>query len=85
MLDWGLWWSIQSWSEQQHHNKATFADVLAASVNEAWEHLLVQTIINVFEKVSEVLQVIVNDNGRIDRTEERNCHHCHAVEEEGGD
>jgi hypothetical protein len=34
-------------------------------------------------KVPEVLQIIVNNNSRIDLTEERN--RCHAAEEEGGD
>ncbi len=80
VLDLGLWWSIQSWSEQQHHNKATLSDALAASVNEAWEQLPVQTIIH----VPEVLQMIVDDEGRNDHVEERrDRHHRNAAEEEG--
>jgi hypothetical protein len=87
VLDLGLWRSIQSWSEQQHHNKTTLADTLAVSVNEAWEHLPVQTIYNVFSKVLEVLRIIVDDEGRNDRVEERRGRHhrCHAAEEEAGD
>jgi hypothetical protein len=86
VLDLGLWLSIQSWSEQQHHNKATLADALAASVNKAWEHLPVQTIINVFGKVPKVLQIIANDEGRNDCVKERRGHHHHnAAEDKGGD
>ncbi len=81
MLDLGQ--SIQSWSKQQHHKKATLADALAVSVNEAWEHLPVPMIINIFEKLLEVLWIIIDDDGRNDRVEEKRGHHCrHAAEEE---
>ena len=35
-LDLGLWRSIQSWVEEKHKDKATFAEALAQSVQEAW-------------------------------------------------
>ena len=35
-LDLGLWRSIQSWVDEKHKGKATFAEALAQSVQEAW-------------------------------------------------
>ncbi len=66
--------------------EAALADALAVSVNDAWEYLTFQTIYNVFGKVPKVLQIIVDDEGRNDRVEERRGHHDHhAAEEEAGD
>jgi hypothetical protein len=68
--------------EHQHNDKATLADALTASVNEAWEHLPVQTIIDVFGKTPEALQMIINENSRNDCVEKRSHHHHHAAAEE---
>jgi hypothetical protein len=71
-LDLGLWRSIQSSAEQIHNYRATFADALALSVNEAWENLLtLDTITSVFNRIPIVLDLIMEDNGGNDRVEER--------------
>ncbi len=71
VLDLGLWRSVQSWVEEKHKNKAMLVDALAASAIEAWHHLPEETIFNVFGKVPQVLRIIVEDDGRNDRVEER--------------
>jgi hypothetical protein len=80
VLDLGLWRSIQSWVEEKHKNKATLVDALAASVIEAWHHLPGETNFNVFGKVPQVLWIIIEDDGRNNRVEERRGHCCRCQE-----
>ncbi len=70
-LDLGVWSSIQSWVGKKQYNKTIIADALAQSVTEAWQHLPAETIRNVFGKVPNVLQNIVDDDGRYKLVEER--------------
>jgi hypothetical protein len=63
-----------------HKNKATFADALTQSVQEAWADLPSQTIVNVFEWVPIVHDIILADNVGNDHIEERRCHHYHHQE-----
>jgi hypothetical protein len=67
----GIWRSIQSSVEKKQYHKTTIADALAQSVTEAWQHLPVETIGSVFGKVPEVLQKIIDDEGRNDLVEGR--------------
>ncbi len=59
------------WKKKKQYNKTTIADALAQSVTEAWQHLPAETIRNVFGKVPNVLQNIVDDDGRYDLVEGR--------------
>jgi hypothetical protein len=70
-LDLGLWMSTQSWVEKKHRNKTTDAIALSASVQEAWEHLPVDTICKVFNRIPVVLQLIVDHHGANDLVETR--------------
>ncbi len=70
-LDLGVWRSIQSLVEKKLYHKTTVADALAQSVTEAWRHLPEDTISSVFGKVPEVLQKIIDDDGRNDLVEGR--------------
>ena len=71
VLDLGLWMSIQSSVEKKEFTKTTAADVLAATVHEAWRDLPATTIRNVFEQIPKVLDIIIEDQGRSDRVETR--------------
>jgi hypothetical protein len=44
---------------------------MAQSVTEAWWHLPVDTILSIVGKVPDVLQKIIDDNGRNDLVEGR--------------
>ncbi len=70
-LDLGVWRSIQSSVEKKQYHKTTIADALAQSVTEAWRHLPEDAISSVFGKVPEVLQKIIDDDGRNDLIEGR--------------
>jgi hypothetical protein len=67
----GVWRSIQSSVEKKQYRKTTIANALEQSVTEAWQHLPVETIGSVFRKVPDVLQKIIEDEGRNDRVEGR--------------
>jgi hypothetical protein len=56
--------------EKKYH-KTTIANALAQLATEAWWHLPVETIGNVFGKEPNVLQKIINDEGRNDLVEGR--------------
>jgi hypothetical protein len=70
-LDLGVWRSIQSSVEKKQYHKTTIADALAQSVTEAWRHLPLETINNVFGKIPDVLQKIIEDEGRNNLVEGR--------------
>jgi uncharacterized coiled-coil protein SlyX len=68
-LDLGVWVCLQSAVEKEQYHKTTTLDSLAASVAEIWQNgQLDRQISNVFEKIQDILKIIIKDGGSI-----KNC------------
>jgi hypothetical protein len=64
-LDLGLWMSLQSHVEKLHWNRTRDPDGLAVSIKQAWDHLPVETIQKVFDRIPIILELIVKgDKGQ---------------------
>jgi hypothetical protein len=74
-LDLGLWMSLQSHVEKLHRNRTRDPDGLAVSVKQAWDHLPVETIQKVFDRIPVVLQLIVEGDGDNINVEDRRGRH----------
>ncbi len=68
-LDIGIWMSVQSSVERKHRNRRRDPDALAETVREAWDTLPMETIANVFERLSVNLPLIVEREGDNDGVE----------------
>jgi hypothetical protein len=56
--------------KKKQYNKTTIADAMATS-SEPWQNLPARTISSVFGKLPNVLQKIIDDNGRNDLVDGR--------------
>ena len=63
--------SLQSHVEKLHRNRTRDPDGLAVSVKQAWDHLPVETIQKVFDRIPIVLQLIVEGDGDNINVEDR--------------
>ena len=63
MLDLGAWMSIQSQVESIHRQLVMQNDVLAGSVEEAFENLSEQMLHNIYERWVLVLDLMIRDEG----------------------
>jgi hypothetical protein len=70
-LDLGLWISLQSHVEKLHQNRTRDPDSLAVSVKQAWDHLPVETIQKVFDRIPIILQLIAEGDGDNINVEDR--------------
>ena len=69
-LDLGVWRTLQSHVEKMHKTCVNELNALAETVERAWgEKSLDDSIINVFEKIKTVLDIIIKDDGSIQRCE----------------
>jgi hypothetical protein len=74
-LDLGLWMSLQLHVEKLHRNRTRDPAGLAVSVKQAWDHLPVETIQKVFDRIPVVLQLIVEGDGDNINVEDRRGRH----------
>ena len=78
-LDLGIWMSVQSHVERRHWERRWDPDGLAVSTIEAWQNLPENPIRRVFNRISIVLQLIVECGGDNINVEERRGRHGAAV------
>ena len=69
LLDLGIWMAIQSYAEMLHKNKVMQADVLADSVEKAWDVLSSSVLTKVHERWKLVLNLILAGKGSNDLVE----------------
>jgi hypothetical protein len=66
--------SLQSHVEKLHQNRTRDPDSLAVRVKQAWDHLPVETIQKVFDRIPIVLELIVEGDGDNINVEDRSGH-----------
>ena len=76
LLDLGIWMAIQSYAEMLHKNKVMQADVLADSVEKAWDVLSSSVLTKVHERWKLVLKLILAGKGSNDLVSWMICHLC---------
>jgi hypothetical protein len=64
VLDLGLWNAIQSRVDETHRTRTIQAESLAESTKTAWAGLPIQTITNVFGKLPNIWEKIIESGGQ---------------------